>query len=123
MAADVAISKACISCHNKHKDSPKTDWKLNDIMGATTWTYPDSKIDHNNLISMISAYRKSVRRAYQRYLVKVSSYKNKPIIGKQWPKDGYYLPSVDSFMNRIERDVASSTLISLLDLSETSKNK
>ncbi|MGH8476277.1 MAG: c-type heme family protein [Methylococcales bacterium] len=26
--ADVAIDDACISCHNNHKDSPKTDFKL-----------------------------------------------------------------------------------------------
>ncbi|HYX32442.1 MAG TPA: DUF3365 domain-containing protein [Oligoflexus sp.] len=34
--ADVAVSKSCVSCHNKHKDSPKKDFKLNDVMGGVT---------------------------------------------------------------------------------------
>jgi len=32
--ADKAIAKACVSCHNDHKDSPRTDFKLGDTMGA-----------------------------------------------------------------------------------------
>lgn len=31
---DIAVSKACTSCHNDHKDSPRTDFKRGDIMGA-----------------------------------------------------------------------------------------
>ena len=31
---DVAIADACIECHNKHKDSPRTDFKKGDLMGA-----------------------------------------------------------------------------------------
>lgn len=32
--ADVAVADACIQCHNDHKDSPRTDFKKNDVMGA-----------------------------------------------------------------------------------------
>jgi len=31
---DVAISPACVSCHNGHKDTPRTDFKLGDVMGG-----------------------------------------------------------------------------------------
>jgi hypothetical protein len=31
---DLAITQACIGCHNAHPDSPKRDFKLNDVMGA-----------------------------------------------------------------------------------------
>ena len=31
---DRAVSRACINCHNAHEDSPKRDFKLNDIMGG-----------------------------------------------------------------------------------------
>ena len=31
---DIAVSKACIDCHNDHKDTPKKDFKLKDIMGG-----------------------------------------------------------------------------------------
>ena len=31
---DRAVSRACVNCHNAHKQSPKRDFKLNDIMGG-----------------------------------------------------------------------------------------
>ncbi len=31
---DRAISRACVNCHNAHEESPKRDFKLNDIMGG-----------------------------------------------------------------------------------------
>jgi hypothetical protein len=31
---DPAVSEACVSCHNGHKDSPRDDFKLGDVMGA-----------------------------------------------------------------------------------------
>jgi len=31
---DRAISRACVNCHNARQDSPKRDFKLNDIMGG-----------------------------------------------------------------------------------------
>jgi len=38
--ADVAVAPVCVSCHNEHKDSPKTDFKLNDVMGAVVIRIP-----------------------------------------------------------------------------------
>lgn len=32
--ADLAVTPACAGCHNNHPDSPKRDFKLNDVMGA-----------------------------------------------------------------------------------------
>ena len=32
--ADKAVSQACIGCHNAHQDSPRHDFKQNDVMGA-----------------------------------------------------------------------------------------
>lgn len=37
---DVAVSDACTSCHNKHKDSPKTDFKLGEVMGGVVIRVP-----------------------------------------------------------------------------------
>lgn len=31
---DIAVSDACVSCHNDHQDSPKDDFKLGDVMGG-----------------------------------------------------------------------------------------
>ena len=32
--ADKAVSEACVSCHNSHPDSPRTDFKQGDVMGG-----------------------------------------------------------------------------------------
>ncbi len=32
--ADRAVSQACIGCHNAHQDSPRNDFKQNEVMGA-----------------------------------------------------------------------------------------
>jgi hypothetical protein len=32
--ADLAVAPHCAGCHNAHPDSPKRDFKLNDVMGA-----------------------------------------------------------------------------------------
>lgn len=31
---DLAVSEACVTCHNNHQDSPRKDYKLGDVMGA-----------------------------------------------------------------------------------------
>ena len=37
---DLAVSKACVTCHNSHPDSPKRDFKLNDVMGGIMVSFP-----------------------------------------------------------------------------------
>ncbi|MGB1090693.1 MAG: Tll0287-like domain-containing protein [Oceanobacter sp.] len=38
--ADVAVSPACTTCHNEHKDSPRTDFKIGDVMGGVVIRVP-----------------------------------------------------------------------------------
>ncbi|MEO0794927.1 MAG: DUF3365 domain-containing protein [Verrucomicrobiota bacterium] len=38
--ADVAVAPVCVTCHNEHKDSPKTDFKLGDVMGGVVIRIP-----------------------------------------------------------------------------------
>ena len=38
--ADVAVSQACVTCHNNHLDSPRTDFQLNDVMGGIVIRIP-----------------------------------------------------------------------------------
>jgi hypothetical protein len=38
--ADRAISPACINCHNAHKDSPRTDFKMGEAMGGVVVRIP-----------------------------------------------------------------------------------
>jgi hypothetical protein len=38
--ADVAVSQACVTCHNTHMNSPRRDFKLKDVMGGIVITIP-----------------------------------------------------------------------------------
>jgi hypothetical protein len=38
--ADRAVSTACVDCHNNHPNSPRRDFKLNDVMGGIVITFP-----------------------------------------------------------------------------------
>ena len=116
MFADVAVVKPCVECHNKHKDSPKTDWKLNNVMGATTWTYPEEYVTYDELVELILTLRNAFRNAYSLYIKKVSSFKVQPEIREKWPKDGYFLPSVDVFMEAINQKASSKTFNAIAQL-------
>lgn len=37
---DKAIAKACVACHNDHKDSPRRDFKMGDVMGGVVVRIP-----------------------------------------------------------------------------------
>ncbi len=37
---DVAVAKACWSCHNEHKDTPKDDFEAGDVMGGVVIRIP-----------------------------------------------------------------------------------
>lgn len=38
--ADTAVAPACITCHNDHKESPRRDFKLGDVMGGVIIRIP-----------------------------------------------------------------------------------
>lgn len=37
---DVAVAPACINCHNDHKDSPRSDFVMGDVMGGVVVRIP-----------------------------------------------------------------------------------
>ncbi|HHC74226.1 MAG TPA: DUF3365 domain-containing protein [Thiothrix sp.] len=38
--ADTAVAPVCVTCHNEHKDTPKDDFKLGDVMGGVVIRIP-----------------------------------------------------------------------------------
>lgn len=38
--ADIAVAAPCVTCHNDHKDSPRADFKLDDVMGGVVIRIP-----------------------------------------------------------------------------------
>jgi adenylate cyclase len=119
MFIDIANAEACVSCHNQHPNSPKTDWKLGDIMGATTWTFPKDSVSMEEVRLLLASYRQSAAGAYTAYLEKMNkNKKNKiPAIGTKWPHQGYFLPSTAVFMDSLNTLTAKYTLNTLLNLS------
>ncbi|MFZ1747581.1 MAG: DUF3365 domain-containing protein [Nitrospirales bacterium] len=38
--ADVAVSTVCVQCHNSHPNSPKSDFKIGDVIGGLLISFP-----------------------------------------------------------------------------------
>jgi hypothetical protein len=114
MFPDKVTVKACASCHNDHPDSPKNDWKMNDIMGATTWSYPKEYVTRDELIEIIAVLRSAFEKTYISYLDKTKIFTNPPKIGEQWPSDGYFVPAENVFMNQFKKSASATTLNFLL---------
>jgi adenylate cyclase len=121
MFADLAIAPGCVTCHNEHPKSPKADWKLGDIMGATTWSYPKDKVTLDEMVQIISAYRSGVVSSYEAYLAKAAKFSKPPEVGDRWPKDGYFLPSKDLFIKEFERLASGNTISLILQANSPSK--
>jgi hypothetical protein len=122
MFADNVVVEGCASCHNEHPDSPKKDWVLNDLMGATTWAYPKEFVTRDELVKVLSELRGAFSKTYSSYLEKTKTYENSPEIGDKWPVDGYFLPSVEVFVNRFEKAASVDTLGIILNKPNTKKN-
>lgn len=110
MSPDIAVAKACIACHNKHKQSPKTNWKINDVMGATTWLYPDNTISLKDTLNLLAELRKGFEFSYQYFLGEVKQMPKSYLIGDKWPRDGDFVPSSDVFMSEVSKRSSYSTL-------------
>jgi adenylate cyclase len=121
MFPDKVVVKACASCHNDHPDSPKNDWKMNDIMGATTWSYPKEYVTRDELIEIITLLRNAFEKTYISYLEKTKTFDNPPKIGEQWPSEGYFLPTENAFMNLFKNSASITTLNFLLKKKELSQ--
>lgn len=70
------------------------------------------------LIETLAAAREAFQTAYQAYLDKVATFDNPPLIGEKWPRDGYYLPSAEVFMQAVDRRVAGAKLAGLMRANE-----
>jgi adenylate cyclase len=114
MFPDFASVQGCVSCHNAHRDSAKSDWQLNDVMGATTWTYPKALVQPNEFARMLVILRQSTKQAYESYVSKALKFNQTPSIGSKWPRDGYYIPSADVFMQEFDRRAAGAALDAIL---------
>jgi hypothetical protein len=114
MFPDFAVAEGCVDCHNQHRDTPKRDWKLGDLMGATTWTFPSNSVSVSEALEVIAALRNGFRDAYAHYIDKTRSFSSPPEVGKKWPSQCYCLPTPETFMQAAERRASKPTLDRLL---------
>jgi len=121
MAPDVASSKPCVTCHNKHDETPKDDWKLDDVMGAATWTHPKQEIGYKEMLEMVNALRGGFKEAYTTFLEEAKQMDTTPSIGNRWPRDGFYLPDADTFMLRLNWRSSEKTLRTLISTTQSEK--
>ena len=112
MFADIASAPACVTCHNEHPKSPRKDWKLKDTMGATTWSFARDRVSTQELVEILAAYRASAIDTYAAYLKKTGTFAeaSRPELGTRWPRDGRYLPDLDTFRQRVEERNSIATL-------------
>lgn len=118
MFPDFAAAAPCVTCHNEHPETTKTDWKLGDIMGATTWTYPSDSVSFEELQGIIMAYREGAAATFQTYLDKAAGFtENKtPEVGETWPAGGYALPTPEVFLDSVNELASQQTLKGILKI-------
>jgi len=114
MSADIAVVKACVTCHNEHPETPKADWKMNDIMGATTWLYPRKAMSVNDALLLLSELRNGFKYSYQLFLNEVKKMPKPYSIGNKWPDEGDFVPKTDTFMEKFSALASHSTMEKLL---------
>jgi hypothetical protein len=110
MFPDFAVATPCVSCHSNHEKTPKDDWKMGDVMGATTWTYPRGQVGMEELVLVLTEVRRAFKETYQSYLDRVVRFDLAPEVGERWPSEGLFLPDADVFMAEQERRASRHTV-------------
>lgn len=116
MSEDMATVEACVRCHNDHAQSPKTDWRIDDVMGATTWTYPDEFISMEQSHRVLLALQVAFIDAYRTFLAAAADHPQPPRMVDDWPAQGAAVPSLQAFKSELSRRIAPPTLRALQDI-------
>lgn len=115
MFADYAVVEGCVTCHNEHEDSPEKNWQLGELMGATTWTYPERTVSVEEYLQLLEAVYTSVDLAYRDYIRKSQSFERPPSLGQTWPERArYQIPDARTFMAAVREASAEKTLSYIL---------
>ena len=116
MFPDFASAGACVSCHNSHPQTTKSDWELGDVMGATTWQYPKDSLTYKETIAVLNSYAEGTLDIYLEYLDEIENFKEseKPQIGDKWPAEGNYLPTAEVFLDSVRKLSSYETMKHLI---------
>jgi len=116
MFPDFAAAMPCVTCHNDHEQTSKSDWELGDVMGATTWTYPKEKLTFTEAKDIVQAYRDGIVNTLGEYVEEIDGFteSEKPVVGEKWPTEGVFIPSPDAFLDSVKILASTGTLDALL---------
>lgn len=115
MYPDFASAVPCVTCHNEHPDSPRKDWTLGAVMGATTWTYPEAELDAATALAVTEAFYLSVEAAYEAYLDRAARFAVPVPAGPDWPEPGLRrLPDAARFMAEVRREAGGAVVQALV---------
>ena len=122
---DNAVSMACVSCHNNHKDSPKKDFKMDENMGGVVIRIPidggdAGQINMEKYANSVSSVIKAHRTSYAKFIINRLVNEEKVIKASEHWKDekGALLLPAQMFRETatILQDSGSDISFSLLSL-------
>lgn len=119
---DRAVAESCAACHNAHSQSPKTDFKVGDVMGGISVTFPLGRLGakwkaDQTLIppEIVADYLYSViesdRTVYARHVVDRLKKKNVVHTTENWweedalPLPAQFLSSAGKLMQEENKDL------------------
>ncbi len=107
---DLAVTKACINCHNHHPKSPKKDFKMGDVMGGISILLPlnsqgantkeeDYRIPAEVVADYIHSILESDRQVYSKHVVNRLQEKNIVYASENWWEDNALLLPAQFLLN------------------------
>ncbi len=119
---DVAVVESCVTCHNAHPKSPKTDFKVGDVMGGVSVSLPLGRLgakwnEDQTLIppEIVADYLYSViesdRTIYAKHVVNRLEKKNVVHTTENWweedalPLPAQFLASAGKLMQKNNKDL------------------
>jgi uncharacterized protein DUF3365 len=105
---DLAVTKACIMCHNNHPKSPKMDFKLGDVMGGISIVLPlndnvsdgeETLIPAEVVADYIHSVLESDRQVYSEHVVNRLQKNNIVYASENWWEDNALLLPAQFLLN------------------------
>lgn len=110
---DKAVARRCVTCHNHHPKSSKTDFKLNDVMGGILITFPINRTIHPNddevyhvppeiVTDYINAVLEADRTVYAKHIVNRLQKENVIYASENWWEENTLLLPAQFLLNASE---------------------
>ena len=107
---DIAVAESCASCHNHHPNSPKTDFKIGDVMGGIVIDLPlgrrfnkkssdQFRFPPEVVADYVHSILKSDRAVYAKHVVDRLANRGIMSASENWEKDNTLMLPAQFLMN------------------------